>query len=127
VHGAPRYVRLDTGPQFVSTALWNWAVQERIETALINPGNRGRMARAKASTGNSDTPECVAMEWLPNRIEAKIVIEDWPIHHNEVRPHSTLKYQTLAEFRRASGCNSTAGAVNFYTRVTQKASQVSRF
>ncbi len=38
VHGAPRYLRSDNGPEFVSTALLKWAVQEQIETALIDPG-----------------------------------------------------------------------------------------
>jgi len=41
------------------------------------------------------------------------VIEDWRLHYNEVRPHSSLKYQTPAEFRRAIDSNSTTGAVNF--------------
>ncbi|MCI3203462.1 hypothetical protein DBA20_00605, partial [Pandoraea capi] len=37
---------------------------------------------------------------------------DWRTHYNEVRPHSSLQYQTPAEFRRASECSSTTGAVN---------------
>ena len=41
------------------------------------------------------------MEWFRNRIEAKIVIDDWRIHNNVVRPHSSLKYQTPLEFRMA--------------------------
>jgi putative transposase len=41
------------------------------------------------------------MEWFRNRIEAKIVIEDWRVHYNEVRPHSSLNYQTPDEYRRA--------------------------
>ena len=42
------------------------------------------------------------MEWFRNRIEAKIVIEDWCTHDNEVRPHSSLQYLTPAEFLRVS-------------------------
>lgn len=40
--------------------------------------------------------ECLAMEWFRNRIEARIVIEDWRTHYNEVRPHSSLQYATPA-------------------------------
>jgi len=36
-NGAPRYIRSDNGPEFVSAALLKWAVEEKIETALINP------------------------------------------------------------------------------------------
>ncbi|WP_150621855.1 integrase core domain-containing protein [Pandoraea horticolens] len=41
------------------------------------------------------------MEWFRNRIEAKIVIEDWRTHYNEVRPHSSSQYlhpQNFVEF-----------------------------
>jgi hypothetical protein len=34
------------------------------------------------------------MEWFRNRLDAKIVIEDWRRHYNEVRPHSSLGYLT---------------------------------
>lgn len=37
VHGAPRYMRSDNGPEFVSAALLKWAVLEKIESALIDP------------------------------------------------------------------------------------------
>jgi putative transposase len=39
------------------------------------------------------------MEWFRNRVEAKIVIDDWRVHYNEVRPHSSLNYQTPYEFK----------------------------
>ena len=35
---------------------------------------------------------------VPLRAEAKIVIENWRRHFNTVRPHSSLDYQTPAEF-----------------------------
>jgi putative transposase len=38
VHGAPRYIRSDNGPEFVSTALMKWALEQQIETAFIDPG-----------------------------------------------------------------------------------------
>lgn len=111
VHGAPRYLRSDNGPEFVSTALLKWAVQEQIETALIDPGTPWQNGTNESFNGKF-RDECLAMEWFRNRIEAKIVIEDCRTHYNEVRPHSSLQHQTPAEFRRASECNSTTGAVN---------------
>lgn len=38
VHGAPRYLRSDNGPEFVSRALLRWASEAGIDTALIDPG-----------------------------------------------------------------------------------------
>ena len=40
------------------------------------------------------------MEWFRNRIDAKIVIEQFRRHYNEVRPHSSLGQLTLAEFKQ---------------------------
>lgn len=111
VHGAPRYVRSDNGPEFVSAALLKWTVEEKIEMALIDPGKPWQNGTNESFNGKF-RDECLAMEWFRNRIEAKIVIEDWRIHYNEVRPHSSLKYQTPAEFRRAIDSSSTTGAVN---------------
>jgi putative transposase len=37
-HGAPRYLRSDNGPEFVSKAVLKWLVQSNIDTALIDPG-----------------------------------------------------------------------------------------
>jgi hypothetical protein len=38
VRGAPRSLRCDNGPEFVSRALLRWMLQEGIETAFIDPG-----------------------------------------------------------------------------------------
>jgi len=39
VRGAPRYLRSDNGPEFVSRAILPWLTHEaKIETALIDPG-----------------------------------------------------------------------------------------
>jgi putative transposase len=43
-------------------------------------------------------------------MEAKVVIEDWRVHYNEVRPHSSLNYQTPNEFKMALGNYLTTGA-----------------
>lgn len=38
VRGAPRYLRSDNGPEFVSTALLSWVNERGIETTLTDPG-----------------------------------------------------------------------------------------
>lgn len=40
------------------------------------------------------------MEWFRSRPEAKVIIEAWRQHYNQVRPHSSLAYRTPVEFRR---------------------------
>jgi len=40
--------------------------------------------------------ECLNAEWFRSRAEARVIIEDFRKHYNEVRPHSSLGYQTPA-------------------------------
>lgn len=43
--------------------------------------------------------ECLSLEWFRSRLEARVIIEQWRRHYNEVRPHSSLAYRTPVEFR----------------------------
>ena len=51
------------------------------------------------------------MEWFRNRIEAQIVIDDWRRHYNEVRPHSSLNYETPLAYRQRLESSSTNAVI----------------
>jgi putative transposase len=53
---------------------------------------------AAASFNGKFRDECLSLEWFRSRAEAKVLIEGWRRHFNEVRPHSSLGYLTPAEF-----------------------------
>src|ERR1044072_1042487 len=95
--GAPRYLRSDNGPEFVARALLEWIVDQGIETALIDPGKPWQNGVGESFNGKF-RDECLSMEWFLSRAEAKVVIEPWRCHYNEVRPHSSLSYLTPVEF-----------------------------
>jgi len=97
LHGAPRYLRSDNGPEFVSIQLLQWAVDENLETVLIEPGKPWQNGTNESLNGKF-RDECLSMEWFRNRLEAKVIIEDWRRHYNEVRPHSSLNYLTPQQF-----------------------------
>ena len=97
VHGAPRYLRSDNGPEFVSLALLSWAKDGQLETVLSDPGKPWQNGTNESFNGKF-RDECLAMEWFRNRLEAKVIIQDWQRHYNEIRPHSSLNYRTPAEF-----------------------------
>lgn len=99
VHGAPRFLRSDNGPEFVSTAIWAWLAEAKIDTALIDPGKPWQNGADESFNGKF-RDECLSMEWFRSRAEARVLIEIWRRHYNEVRPHSSLGYRTPAEFRR---------------------------
>jgi putative transposase len=95
--GAPLCLRSDNGPEFVSRALLKWIVDQGIETALIDPGKPWQNGATESFNGKF-RDECLSLEWFRSRAEAKIVIETWRQHFNQVRPHSSLGYLTPAEF-----------------------------
>ena len=99
LHGAPKYLRSDNGPEFVSRAIRQWLRGEQIQTAHIEPGKPWQNGTNESFNGKF-RDECLSMEWFRNRIDAKIVIESWRQHYNEVRPHSSLQNLTPAEFKR---------------------------
>ncbi len=98
IHGVPRYVRSDNGPEFVSNALLEWAKESRLEVVLIEPGKPWQNGTNESFNGKF-RDECLSMEWFRNRVEAKVVIEDWMQHYNNIRPHSSLNYLTPNEFK----------------------------
>jgi putative transposase len=107
--GAPLWLRSDNGPEFVSRAILTWIVDQGIGTALIDPGSPWQNGVAESFNGKF-RDECLSLEWFRSRAEAKVIIEGWRRHFNEVRPHSSLGYLTPAAFAAKIGNEDAAPA-----------------
>lgn len=99
VHDAPQNLRSDHGSEIVVTVLLRCLSTAGIETALIEPGKPWQNGLGESYNGKF-RDECLNMEWFRNRTDAKIVIEAWRRHHNEIRPHLSLDNLTPAEFNK---------------------------
>jgi putative transposase len=106
LHGAPRYLRSDNGSEFVACAILRWLQDAQIETALIDPGKPWQNATDESFNGKL-RDEYLGLQWFRNRTEARVGIEQWRQHYNDVRPHSSLGYLTPNEFK--STINSQSG------------------
>ena len=102
MRGAPKVLRSDNGPEFVSRALLKWAGENALDMALIEPGKPWQNGTAESFNGKF-RDECLSMEWFRSREEARVVIECWRQHYNAVRPHSSLKNLTPNTFRLQCG------------------------
>jgi putative transposase len=107
--GAPLYLRSDNGPEFVSSALLKWIVDQGIATALIDPGKPWQNGSTESFNGKF-RDECLSLEWFRSRTEAKVLIEAWRQHFNMVRPHSSLGYLTPAAFAAKVGTQDATDA-----------------
>ena len=109
VHGAPRYLRSDSGPEFVSRAVLRWLMEEGIHTATIDPGKPWQNGTNESFNGKF-RDECLSMEWFRSRAEARAIIEIFRRHYNAVRPHSSLGQMTPNEFKRVIQSTEELGA-----------------
>ena len=102
LHGMRKVLRSDNGLEFVSKTLLKWATSQNLDIALIDPGKPWQNGTT-ASFNGKFRDACLSMEWFCNRIEAKAVIDQWRWHYNQInqiRPHSSLRNQTPAVFKK---------------------------
>ena len=75
-YGAPRYLRSDNGPEFVSRAILRWLISSSIDTAHIDPG-KPRQNATNESINDRFRDECLSLEGFRSRAEAKALIETY--------------------------------------------------
>jgi putative transposase len=97
LHGAPRHLRSDNGSEFVSRAVLKWLTEQQVNTAFSDPGKPWQNGLDESFNGKF-RDECLNMEWFRTRAEAKVIIEIWRKEYNQIRPHSSLRYQTPNEY-----------------------------
>ena len=94
--------------EFVATAILRWLGDAGIDTALIDPGKPSQNATDESFNGKL-RDEFLSLQWFRNRMDAKVGIEQWRQHDNEVRPHSSMGYLTPAEFKAQLGAGPDDG------------------
>ena len=106
--GVPEHIRSDNGPEFVATAILRWLQAAQIETAFIDPGKPWQNGTDESFNGKL-RHEYLSLQWFRNRVEARVGIEQWRRHYNDVRPHSSLGYLTPLEFKATCAASVTEG------------------
>lgn len=99
VLGKPQFLRSDNGPEFVAKALQAWLKAQGTETIYIEPGKPWQNGYGE-SFNSKLRDECLNANAFLSVIEASVELEAWRIWYNTGRPHSSLDYQTPAEFKR---------------------------
>lgn len=97
--GAPQHIRSDNGSEFISTAIQGWFTRLDIETLYIAPGSPWENAFVE-SFNSRFRDEFLALEVFDSLSAAKEMTHRYRTYYNEFRPHSSLDYQTPADFAR---------------------------
>ena len=100
IRGAPEHIRSDNGPEFIAHALRRWLSEAGVKTLYIEPGAPWENG-FNESLNSRFRDELLNGELFTSLQEAKVVTEDYRLEYNHRRPHSSLGYQTPAEFAAA--------------------------
>ena len=105
LHGPPRHVRSDNGPEFVAQAIEQFLRTTGVRTMFIEPGAPWQNPFAETFHARL-RDELLNQELFQTVLEAQVVIEQWRRYYNEDRPHGALNdanpIEVLNQFK-ASG------------------------
>lgn len=89
VHGRPKRLRVDNGPELVSLVLRSWADRHGIALVFIQPGKPTQNAYIERFNRTYRT-EVLDRYVFHSLTEVRTMTEDWRRRYNENRPHSAL-------------------------------------
>ena len=87
--GIPEQIRSDNGPEFIAKQLRQWLANLGTGTLYIEPGSPWENGYCESFNGKL-RDECLNGEIFYSLKEAQVVIEQWRVQYNTVRPHSAL-------------------------------------
>ena len=93
--GVPAHVRSDNGPELVAKAVRGWIGGVGARAAFIEPGSPWENGYVESFNGKL-RDELLNAEAFNTLAEAAVVIEQWRLHYNTARPHSSLGYRPPA-------------------------------
>jgi putative transposase len=100
LRGAPDYIRMDNGPEFVAMAIRDWCRAHGTGTAYIEPGSPWQNPYVESFNGKL-RDELLSREVFDTIMEARLLFDDWCDTYIRHRPHSALGYLPPAVFAAA--------------------------
>lgn len=97
IHGLPKEIVLDNGPEGTSRAMFDWSQRSGVRLRFIEPGKPVQNAFVESFNGRL-RDECLNQHWFRSLRHAREEIDIWRRHYNTERPHSALGYRTPTEF-----------------------------
>lgn len=95
--GAPQSIRCDNGPEFISKALDQWAYENKVSLDFSRPGKPVDNAFIESFNGRLRS-ECLNYHWFHSLTDAQQKLDAWRQEYNAIRPHTSLRYLSPAQF-----------------------------
>ena len=97
----PKRIVMDNGPEMTSKAMFLWSQQRGVKLHFIQPGKPTQNAFVESFNGRF-RDGCLNQQWFRSLEDARRIIDAWRVDYNEIRPHSSLGYQSPAAFEKAA-------------------------
>ena len=95
--GYPEKLRMDNGPEFISTTLAEWAQEHDVQLEFIKPGKPTQNSFVERFN-RTYREEILDMYVFKTLNEVREITESWVRQYNEERPHSSLNDLTPWEY-----------------------------
>ena len=95
--GYPKQLRMDNGPEFISTVLAEWAEEHNIHLEFIEPGSPTQNSYVERFN-QTYRDEVLNMYVFRTLNEAREITEKWMKQYNDERPHDSLNDLTPWEY-----------------------------
>ena len=119
--GAPQFLRMDNGPEFIADTLRDWCKELNIHAKYCDQGSPWQNGRVE-SFDYCFRDELLTREVFDSMQELRFILEE---HRNSCQPHNALSHLTTIEFatkwRTKNGmlASTTGGLANRAGHVNQ--------
>lgn len=96
--GLPKMIRVDNGPEFISSKLDEWCKEHQITLVFIQPGKPTQNAFVERCNGNIRR-ELLNAYVFTSLTEVREKAEEWRMDYNCSRPHQALGFVPPAHYQ----------------------------
>ncbi len=101
LRGVPEHIRSDNGPEFTAKSVRKWLNRVGVKTLFIETGSPWENGYIE-SFNSKLRDELLNGEVFATLTEARVLIEQWRMEYNHIRPHSSLGYRSPVPETRVS-------------------------
>ncbi len=87
--GLPKRIRMDNGPEFTAKVMKKWFDETKVIPIFIEPGKPNQNGYVESFHGKL-RDECLNLYTFRNLREVNEACDEWRMHYNHTRKHSSL-------------------------------------